>query len=415
MRREGHAARTPVHRVASLLLYVVALLVVMASAPGCGKKGPPLPPLRSVPERVARASIRQVGDRLVMTFPRPASRTDGTPLGPDASLEVLMTARYPAPKRAAEIELSPDLSWTVPRSQWDAYTQGRRMEVGLSLGSLAAALDQPQGGDAMKHRKLSFVVTIVEARNKRSLPSEIETFEICEPPPAPAAIAVRIVEDGLLLAWTPGEPGAMGATGVAGVAGAPGKVATAGTPGTTNATAPEGADKGGAFNIYRQEEGGVRSESPLRSVTPQTLSYLDTTAVIGTSYRYAVRAVSTATRCESAETPAAVATRLDLFPPAAPQGLVAVAEKVDDKRTIRLFWRPNRETDLRGYRIYRADGPDKPWKMLTPDDLTATSYTDEDVMPGVVYSYVVTARDGASPPNESLYSDPAIEQTEAGK
>ena len=394
MPRAGHAARVPAFCLASSLLPIAAALALLVSASGCGKKGPPLPPLRSVPERVARANIRQIGDRLVISFPLPASRTDGTPIGPDASVEILMTARYPAPKRPAEIELSPDLTWAVPRSQWDAYAQGRRMEVGLSLGRIAAGLDQPSGVDVMKQRKLSFIVTVAEAKNRRSLPSEVETFEVCEPPPVPASSSVRIVEDGLLLDWTPGAP-----------------VISTNVPG---ARAPE-ADKGGVFNIYRQEEGGTRPDTPLQSVPPATVSYLDTTSVIGTSYRYTVRAASAAIRCESADTPVAAATRLDLFPPSAPQGLVAVAEKVEDKRTIRLFWRPNREADLRGYRVYRADGPDKAWKLLTSEDLTATSYTDEDVTPGVVYSYAITALDGASPPNESLFSDPAIEQTEAGK
>jgi len=103
------------------------------------------------------------------------------------------------------------------------------------------------------------------------------------------------------------------------------------------------------------------------------------------------------------------ATRIDLFPPLPPQGLAAVTEQ----GAIRLFWRPGRESDLKGYRVYRADGPDAPWRLLTPEDLTTTSYTDREAVAGVRYSYAVTARDRATPPNESDFSVPTIETMES--
>jgi hypothetical protein len=353
---------------------------------GCGKKGPPLPPIRSVPEKVGRFSIRQVGDHLVLSFPRPTSRIGGAPLEADARVELLMTLRDPVPRRAREIELDPSLTWTIPSSEWKIYEQGRRLEVGLTLGRIAQGLELPGGAAALKGRKLSFIIDVIDKKRMRSDPSGIETFAVCDPPVAPEASAARVTEEGLLLTWRPGPDGAS-------------RPALPGVPAETQ------------FNIYRQAEGDPFPESAVRTSTFETRFWLDVDAAVGQPYRYVIRAAGATGRCESADGPVVAASRVDLFPPSPPQGLAAVAEE----GTIHLFWRPNREADLRGYRVYRADGPDRPFRLLTPEDLTTTSYTDESVSPGVTYSYAVTGRDGATPPNESSFSDHAIEVMKAGR
>lgn len=287
-----------------------------------------------------------------------------------------MTLRDPAPKRPRDIELEPSLTWTIPYGQWSAYMQGQRIDVGLELDRIASGLELASGAAGLRGRKLSFIAEVIEARRGRSEPSDIETIVVCDPPPPPVAAAGRITQEGILLNWTPGAP-----------------------------ADPSGLPVPGArFGIYRQEEGEPRPDTPLATSTTGA-AWLDNGAMIGRQYRYVIREAAVSGRCESADGPSITATRVDLFPPAPPEGLAAVAEH----GVIRLFWRPGRESDLRGYRVYRADGADKAWRLLTPEDLTATSYTDEDVIPGVVYIYAVTARDGADPVNESAWSDPAIE------
>jgi len=319
-----------------------------------------------------------VGHWLVLSFARPASRDDGTSLGPGAVVEILMTPRDPVPRRSSEIEQEPALTWTIPAKEWPGYSQGDRLDVALSLARIAEGIGTPPGADALKGSKLSFIAEVVEPKNKRSIPSDIETFTICSPPPAPASTAGRLVEEGLALSWGAGDGAGTGTAAV--------------------------------FNIYRQEEGRPSSGEPINSRPLAGLTYTDTAAILGRAYRYHVRAVAGEARCESADAPEVRAARVDLFPPAPPQGLAAVAEQ----GVIRLFWRPNRESDLAGYRVYRADGPTGALRLLAPDPLTATTYTDKDVLRGVVYSYAVTALDGAGPPNESLYSDQASEILEGG-
>ena len=86
----------------------------------------------------------------------------------------------------------------------------------------------------------------------------------------------------------------------------------------------------------------------------------------------------------------------DRFPPAAPERLVAVQEGA----AVRLFWDPNRERDLAGYRVYRRIG-EGGWVLVGPDPVEKPDYLDSEVRIGQQLSYRVTAVDRAGPPNES--------------
>jgi hypothetical protein len=79
----------------------------------------------------------------------------------------------------------------------------------------------------------------------------------------------------------------------------------------------------------------------------------------------------------------------DSAAPAAPVGLVAEA----GDGSVTLSWTANTEPDVVGYRVYR-DGT-----LLTPSLVTGTSYTDNGVQNGTVYTYTLTAVDTSG--NES--------------
>ena len=137
-----------------------------------------------------------------------------------------------------------------------------------------------------------------------------------------------------------------------------------------------------------------------------TTDYLDTTVVTGETYTYFARVVLADGRPyregQDSETITLVAA--DLFAPGAPHGLVAVQEGT----AVRLFWDPNAERDLRGYRVYRqrVEGPETgDWMPVGPDPVDAALFLDDDVRVGQRWLYRVTAVDRAAPPNESLPSD----------
>lgn len=63
---------------------------------------------------------------------------------------------------------------------------------------------------------------------------------------------------------------------------------------------------------------------------------------------------------------------------------------------IRVWWSPNRENDLAGYRVYRNGVP--VWTLQR----NTTSYTDSGLLPATTYNYNITAFDIAG--NESGFS-----------
>ncbi|MFQ5700595.1 MAG: fibronectin type III domain-containing protein [Acidobacteriota bacterium] len=347
------------------LLCVVTVLLV-----GCGKKGPPLPPLKIVPEGIAALRARQIGDRIVLSFNRPGRRTDEQPLGADAVVHVYMTAQQPAPRDPAVVAANPAIAWKVDESEWDAYARGGRLRVGLPLESIAAGLEVPGGARALRGRQLSFVVQVIEPKKRRSRPSPISHIVVCDPPPAPIAAVARVTPKGIRLEFSPGP----------------------------------GQQRKVRFNIYRRAPSEKMPEDPLQASPQEATTYLDARVPVDQPFLYTVRATS-ASGCESSDGATVLAAYEDLYPPAPPEGLAAVAEE----GIIRLFWRPSREPDLRGYRIYRADGAEGAWHLLTPEDLTTTTYSDKTALPGISYAYAVTALDSATSVNESRFSDQAVE------
>jgi hypothetical protein len=152
------------------------------------------------------------------------------------------------------------------------------------------------------------------------------------------------------------------------------------------------------FNVYRAREGEPPEERPVQREPLGTADYLDSDVVSGSVYIYEVRTAvgEGAPLRESVSSPPIRIEASDLFAPAPPTKVVAVQEGP----AVRLFWNPNQEKDLAGYRLYRREGGGE-WTRLSPDAVDRPSYLDREVSSGRSFSYRVTAVDRATPPNES--------------
>ena len=92
----------------------------------------------------------------------------------------------------------------------------------------------------------------------------------------------------------------------------------------------------------------------------------------------------------------------DIFPPAAPTGLAAVA--APDEGAIDLSWAPNTETDLAGYAVYRSSAGGEAVRISPPGKpIDTPAFRDATAQPGHEYVYSVTAidRDGNQSPRSA--------------
>ncbi|HLH09926.1 MAG TPA: fibronectin type III domain-containing protein [Terriglobales bacterium] len=94
---------------------------------------------------------------------------------------------------------------------------------------------------------------------------------------------------------------------------------------------------------------------------------------------------------EGDDSPSVTVDVHDIFPPAVPTGVQAVASGVGQKPFIDLTWAPNLESDLAGYNVFRHEegAPVKINKEL----VKSPSFRDDNVLPGHRYYYSVSAVD----------------------
>jgi len=148
-----------------------------------------------------------------------------------------------------------------------------------------------------------------------------------------------------------------------------------------------------------------------KQLTPSPIpepKFTDPRVEFGVERCYTVRAVETfgtlSVQSENAAPPACIKPS-DVFPPAAPKSLAAVASP----GAVSLIWEANGEPDLGGYLVYRSQAPDGQPQLLTPAPIRETTYRDERVKAGTRYSYFVVAVDVSTPPNVSERSNPVEE------
>lgn len=359
-------------------LRAALVALILAASFGCGKKGVPRPPQWVRPKTVEGLRAGQRGDAVVLSLTPPKTRTDGSPFEQAVTLRLTLVPETAPilPKHAGRRSQAPVLSrrpgavsWVVPGEDWPIYVSGPRLEIPIKLSSLELAGRRDE--KTLAGRQVSFVAEVQEGKRWRSAVAGPVALTLCDPPPPPSGVEARPAPAGILVWWSapaaPSQP----------------------------------------VQVYRAEGDAAFGERPYRTLAEGTASFLDETAAAGIEYRYQVRAgrAEDPNRCESGSSDEAAAARIDLFPPARPVGLAAAAEE----SLIRLFWTPGTETDIAGYLVYRSDGRDGPFRLLTPAPIPATTYADTDVARGKRYTYVVSAVDTAQPPNESGWSEPAEE------
>jgi hypothetical protein len=342
----------------SRLLLAALFGVLLFGAVGCGKKGAPAPPRPRGPLPPLAVAARQIGSELSVSFTVPEPRGSAESQQPlMASLyRVLYSPGIKAPVdpvvflRRGKIVNTIDIATREP---------GQRVQL---IDIETAELEQ--GGQGHSRR---YGIRLQDRKGRQSLPVMAEDLVPLESASGPSGVSAQLAADGVHLKWDP-------------------------LSSTADVT----------YNIYRSVPDGPLSATPINPVPLEETTYLDRGAPFGGPQSYRVRVVlepGNPRREGESSTPVSLAV-VDTFPPARPEGLIAVQEGT----AVRLFWNPNAEKDLAGYRVYRH-AEDEDWLRIGAELQERPTMLDDDVQVGRRLYYRVIAIDQASPPNPSVASE----------
>ena len=394
------------------------------SLAGCGRKGPPLPPIVRLPAPVADLTVKRLGDTVVLQFTVPSTNTDGSRpadldrveiyahTGPlvtpadflkygtligNVAVKPAAGAAVGAPQPGVEQGAKATVSETIGAAQ---LQPGKIPATRVSTNPAAAARTytdlETEGTVNAPTETIRFYVAVgVSRRNHRGAFSPRVALALAAPLSAPGTVQAKVAEKGVTLAWD---------------SVARGEDMFAPTP---------------LYNVYevddpseasRVDAGPVAgaptvSSTPFRTpVNPAPLTeptFADPRTDFGRRRCYEVRTIrrEAGISIESEPTPLTCVDLVDTFPPAPPKSLAAVASD----GSINLIWEPNTEKDLAGYLVLRGESADGSLSPLTKEPIQETTYRDTTVRPGVTYVYAVVAVDNAPTPNTSEYSNRVTE------
>ncbi|MGA3069128.1 MAG: fibronectin type III domain-containing protein [Terracidiphilus sp.] len=330
---------------------------------GCGTPGAPMPPSLNLPDPVTNLSATRAGNQVSLTWTMPRRNTD----------KLLLKGNLPV--RVCHKE---DENACAPVPANLLFAPG-------AAGSFTETL--PPALAAGAPRKLACFVELPNRKGRSAGLSNAAVVLAGEAPAAVANLTAEVRKDGVALRWTPDSPSA---------------------PPFSQA----------AIRLHRtlltpQPDAKPKSQQGILAPAPEPLEQsllvdsdaagraLDKDIRFGQTYEYRAQRVARITvgsQTLELAGPLSAPVRveaLDVFPPAVPTGLAAVATAPSavSEAAIDLSWQPNTEADLTGYAVYRREGAES-WQRISPaQPLVGPAFHDSRIQPGRTYRYAVTAID----------------------
>jgi hypothetical protein len=398
-------------------IFAISGLIIAVLLSGCGKKGPPLPPLVKIPAPPADFTADRRGAIVDLQFTIPSSNTDNTR---PANIERVDVFAITAPPTITDDQLLKrgtrvaSIDVKAPRDPDETVEEDEPVEdvdpavgKGLDQGAVAHASEEltPQslaaadlgkdGRAASKARgggepigplvgpptavpSRIYAAVGVSTRGRKGALSKRAVAPLVPPPPPPSQPTLSYSEKDVTVMWSASETSA------------------AATDGDALPSKPIGVQPPTiAYNVYDVSHD---SASKITKTPVADTKVSDPRIAWGERRCYTVRALETigGLTIESDASPPACKTLTDRFAPAAPKGLRSIA----GERSINLIWDPNAEPDLAGYLVFRGTGDQL--DQITPNPIADATFTDA-VEPGVRYVYAIKAVDKAG--NSSGWSE----------
>lgn len=377
---------------------------------GCASPGEPVTRRAPVPAPISDLSVQQSGNSAVLTFTLPRYTIEhrllkrapsveiyrafasGAPSGsapatPSAAGAPVASGEAPATTAPESAPNSPSLSLvvTIPSALVSHYQQDGEIRY-----------TDPWTPDVLKQHEGEFAVYTVraaESRRKSSPDSNVASVRVYPAPDPISDLKAQLARGAIDLSWTAPQQ----------------------TPG---GSAPPIKN----YEIYRYEFRASESNGtaaiprvlsapgakeaagqPAKIATVESTAYEDAQVTVGAVYRYVVRGVAdySGQAVESADSNVVTIGMSDVFPPAAPTGLVAVPVAAQNGASahIDLSWNVSPEADVTGYNLYRSEQEGTPGRRLNSQLLPTPVFSDMSAGAGERYFYRVTAVDRSG--NES--------------
>ena len=364
------------------VLAAACLIIIGALCAACGKRRPPLPPVRAVADNYLTAAQR----------------------GNEVLLKITLPPQAKEIKQISVYRLNEALNTQAPLSEDDFASKSTLIGIATPLSNASSKIAYYRDSLSSTTPRLSrlrYAVRLVFADGRRS---GLSNFLMIEPtfrvPLSPVLAPPRVTQSVIQLEWQ--KPSAnLDASQPANIAGYNVyRVQTA-------AIGADGAAAAAAAAAAAQTPALAEGESPqLLNASPLTeTTFNDATFQFDKSYRYFIRAVSTNTSAGGSSTAAAEPAPIesqdsnaqtviprDTFAPAAPQNLTIAAAP----GRLSLFFAANSEPDLAGYLVFRARDRNLPlteWQKVTSALLSTNTFQDTAVESGGKYYYYLRAVD----------------------
>jgi hypothetical protein len=318
-----------------------------------------MPPSLNLPDPVTDLSASRAGDQVSLTWTMPKKNTD----------KLLLKGNIPA--RVCRKE---DAGTCIPV----------RGDLRFAPGAAAAFTETlPPALAAGPPRPLTYLVELPNRKDRSAGPSNPAIVLAGEAPSPVANLSAAIRKDGVALRWSPDSSPAP-------------QLNHAAIRLHRKLLTPEAKPKAQPGVLAPPPE--PVEQSLLVEFNPQA-RVLDKEIRFGETYEYrAQRVVRITVGSQTLELPGPLSDpirveALDVFPPAVPTSLAAVANaaSANAEAAIDLSWQPDTEADLAGYIVYRREANDN-WQRVSPaQPLVGPAFHDAQVQPGHTYRYDVSA------------------------
>jgi hypothetical protein len=354
---------------AILLAGATAMVTLLA---GCGMPAAPQPPSLKLPNPVDDLAAARTGDEVALTWTMPRRDTDKVALKGQIAARICRRESATIPcATVATLELLPSVDGKFAETLPPALASGTP-------------------------RALEYHVELLNRRGRSAGLSNAAVVLAGEAPAPVGGLGAELRKDGVVLRWTPGPP----------------------EPFSTQMRLKRTL----LTPVKRPQTQGPLSapaeQAEQNLLVPETSVHgqaLDNSIRFGETYAYRAQRITRVNvdgkplELDGPLSPPVCVDVENIFPPAVPAGLAAVATPAENGAgpAIDLSWQPDTEADLAGYAVYRREG-DGPWQRISPPQpVVGPGFHDANVQPGHTYEYAVTAigQNG----HESARSGPAEE------